>query len=403
MTAPRRLAIVVSHPIQHFVHLYRALAGREDLVVKVFFCSRIGLDAYFDTEMATTIQWAGSLTAGYDHEFLPESAAIAKIGFREVNNPGISPALAAFRPDAVLLYGYAQLTQLRALAWCWWQKIPALMAGDGDNVQDRQTLRGRVRKFLLRAVLGRVAAFLTVGDQNEAMLAGLGQPGQKFFRTPFPIDEALYLGFRQRRGAERARIRRQHGIAEEAFVLLFVGKLSARKRPLDLAAACARLPGRPAGSRPVALLYCGDGLERPALAAAIARQTMQAVLAGFVNVDQLPGYYCAADVLVHPSEHDPHPLVCSEAACIGLPMILSDRVGAAGPTDIALVGQNALVYPCGDVAALARAIAQLHGDDGLCQEMAARSLVIYTHCGLEVAASAVARAVAAVTAREGVA
>ena len=130
---------------------------------------------------------------------------------------------------------------------------------------------------------------------------------------------------------------------------------------------------------------------------------MQAVLAGFVNVDQLPGYYCAADVLVHPSEHDPHPLVCSEAACIGLPMILSDRVGAAGPTDIARVGQNALVYPCGDVAALARAIAQLHGDDGLCQEMAARSLEIYTHCGLEVAARAVARAVAAVTAREGVA
>jgi hypothetical protein len=34
-----RLAIVVSHPIQHFVHFYRAPAATEELEVKAFFCS----------------------------------------------------------------------------------------------------------------------------------------------------------------------------------------------------------------------------------------------------------------------------------------------------------------------------------------------------------------------------
>ena len=57
-------------------------------------------------------------------------------------------------------------------------------------------------------------------------------------------------------------------------------------------------------------------------------------------------------VQVHPSQADPHPLITSEGACMGLPMIYSDRIGAVGPTDIAREGENVIVYPCGDTAAL---------------------------------------------------
>ena len=34
-----RLAIIVSHPIQYYVPLYKRLARRDDLIVKVFFTS----------------------------------------------------------------------------------------------------------------------------------------------------------------------------------------------------------------------------------------------------------------------------------------------------------------------------------------------------------------------------
>jgi hypothetical protein len=36
-TQPLRLAIVVSHPIQYCVPLYRSLAKRDDLELKIFF------------------------------------------------------------------------------------------------------------------------------------------------------------------------------------------------------------------------------------------------------------------------------------------------------------------------------------------------------------------------------
>ena len=58
---------------------------------------------------------------------------------------------------------------------------------------------------------------------------------------------------------------------------------------------------------------------------------------------------------------------------IGLPMILSDRIGAIGPTSIARPDVNAIVYPCGDVDALARAIARLRDDSKLRVRMASAS------------------------------
>jgi hypothetical protein len=51
-TRPTRLAIVIYHPIQHFVPFYRAIAKERSIELKVFFCSRIGSETYHDPEMS---------------------------------------------------------------------------------------------------------------------------------------------------------------------------------------------------------------------------------------------------------------------------------------------------------------------------------------------------------------
>lgn len=396
---PVKLAIVVSHPIQHFIHLYRALAQCEELAVKVFFCAKIGLRAYHDHEMATVIKWTGDMLAGYDSEFLPGAEKIVRSSFSGIDNPGTGAALARFSPDVVMLYGYAQKTQLRALAWCRLHRTPVLMTGDGEDGRPRPTLRAIARGVALSVLFRQVSAFLTVGDQNENMLAAAGAPRALMSRTPFSIDEKTYKTFAAHRDQARKRIRVKHGITADAFVCLFVGKLSKRKRPGDLITACRRLPQ--GGAQRVVLLYCGDGTERVALEKTAADCSVQAVFAGFVNVDELPAYYCAADTLVHPSEHDPHPLVCSEAACIGLPMILSDRVGAIGPTDIARENENALKFACGDMETLAGCIHRLADDHALHACMAAASHAIYHECDLTAGVAGVLRGVAIALGRVG--
>jgi glycosyltransferase involved in cell wall biosynthesis len=393
MTAKPRLAIVVSHPIQHFVHFYRAVALQPEIELKVFFCSKIGIESYHDWEMNTEIKWSGDLISDYEHEFLPESESITNTSFRSINNPSIYGALNKFNPQAVLIYGYAQITQLRVLAWCRTHGVPSLMAGDGNLMSARTKFRDLARSFVLRLLLSQVSGFLTAGDQNEEMLGELGIPRERMYRVPFSIDEKTYIEHRYHRDAERQKIRLKHSIPEDAFVLLFVGKISARKRPMDLVAAWQTAIQKMDRASRLFLLFCGDGPEFAPVSSAAIEAGADAAFAGFVNLDQLPAYYCAADVLIHPSEHDPHPLVCSEAACIGLPMILSDKVGAVGPTDIAREGKNALIYPCRDTNELAKAILVVLNDPVRYRAMADASLEAFNDCNMKTSVRGLLKAV----------
>ncbi len=354
-----RLAIVVSHPIQHFVHFYRALAQCEEIALRVFYCSRIGLERYFDREMNTEIAWNMDLLSGYDHQFLPEAGSIKEVSPLRINNPSIGAALARFDPDVVLTYGYNLLSSLRALAWCRRRGVPVMMTGDSELLRDRSWWKATVKWATLPFLLRQYACFLTTGDNNEAYYRHYGVDPQRFFRSPFTIDETSYRVARENRTRLRHSFRQSHGIDERELVVLVVGKLSERKRPGDLLAAAEVLGSVLQESTPLRVVYAGNGTLLAELRAQAEVKKLPVTFLGFVNVDRLPEIYCGADILVHPSEQDPHPLVLSEAACVGLPLVISDRVGAVGPTDIARPGENAIVYPCGDVVALANAILRL--------------------------------------------
>jgi glycosyltransferase involved in cell wall biosynthesis len=86
---------------------------------------------------------------------------------------------------------------------------------------------------------------------------------------------------------------------------------------------------------------------------------------GFVSIDDLPAYYAATDIYVHPASVEPHSIAVSEAVYMGCPIILSDRCGSYGVTDDVKEGENGIVFPFGDILALAGAIEQLITDKSL--------------------------------------
>ena len=118
---------------------------------------------------------------------------------------------------------------------------------------------------------------------------------------------------------------------------------------------------------------------------------------GFVNVDRLPAMYAAADILVHPSSIDPHPLSTAEAVFSGLPLIVSDRVGSVGPTDDVRVGTNGLEYPFGDIGALTKCVVELASDEVARRRMGDASLAIAAERTMQVSVDGFARAVIFVT------
>jgi glycosyltransferase involved in cell wall biosynthesis len=361
-----RLAVVVSHPIQYYAPLWRALAREPGLDLRVFFATRVGLDKTYDVEMRTELAWATDLTAGYAYEFLPEAASFQRTGFH-VDNPSLGAALSRFAPDAVVLHGYGSKTLLRALAFAKWHGARALLVADSSGDLAPPGWRRRLKRLVAPRLLRRYDAALTMGDRGEDHLAGLGFPRARMFRTPTMMDEAFWTARRERprlRAQERAGL----GLAESDFVVLAAAKLSPRKRIGDLIAAARGLR--------VTLLIAGEGEQRAALEAEAREAGVDARFLGFVNIDALPALYAAADAFAHPAEREPYGMVAVEAAIVGLPLLVSDDMGAVGPGAIARPGVNALVHRAGDAAALAGHLSRLREDEDLRARLAAGSLLL---------------------------
>lgn len=123
--------------------------------------------------------------------------------------------------------------------------------------------------------------------------------------------------------------RSEFGIAPEAVVALYVGRLDGGKR-LDLVMdAMNRLPH-------LHLLVVGDGPTRGALQRA-AHATGAKV--SFVGVQSDPGpFYALADVVVLPTELEALPMTLIEAAAYGKPAIASNVGGVPEVIDDGVTG-----------------------------------------------------------------
>lgn len=353
MSRPK-LAIVVSHPIQHFCPQYSSWASISTLQIKVFFASRHGLDAYYDKNFGKTVQWQ-SLTLDFDHAFLPE-AEDRPLG-QKIDCPEIVTTLEEFNPDIVLVYGYIQPLQRRAMRWAKANNKHLLLIGDSELHQVRSKLKSIIKKLWLPRVFSSVDLFLTVGDANEAYYRNYGVPDHKFIRTFFPIYTALFDQSYSDREKKRAFIRKSIGIGDDQLMVLMAGKLVSWKRQIDLVATSNLLQ---ATTDKITIVLAGSGPDSDKLQAlAHKRGPGGVIFAGFVPPEDLVNYYIAADVYVHCSAKEPHSLAISEAIYVGLPVVVSDRCGSYGPSDDVRVGQNGFVYPCGDVHILAGILQQL--------------------------------------------
>jgi glycosyltransferase involved in cell wall biosynthesis len=393
-SAKKRLAIVASHPIQHFVPLYRELAKQSDLELRVFFCARIGLDAYLDPGFGVQFRWETNLLDGYESEFLEGAEKVKAAGFWSIYGEDVAARLNRFKPDVVQVYGYAQLAALRTLAWCTLHRVPVLMMSDSELVHHRPLHVRAAKKAVLPLLYRGVSGFLTIGDNNEAYLRHYGVGAQRMFRSPYPTNDEHFLAALANRGILRAQARAKLEIAESAFVALFVGKLIERKRPADLLAAVEH--ARRQSGRDIVAVFAGDGALRRELEEQLRRGGPEcARFAGFINQAELPSMYALADVVAHPADNDPHPIAVTEGVLMGLPVVVSSRVGSVGPTDTVRRDQNGLVFPVGDVPAFAAALERLAGDRELHERMSKVSRHVGDEMGMHASVKGYVRAIRA--------
>jgi len=124
------------------------------------------------------------------------------------------------------------------------------------------------------------------------------------------------------------------------------------------------------------LLVVGDGAERARLERLASDLGLagRAVFAGARPPEKMPEFLSAADAFLFPTERDEAaPLVLPQAMACGLPVVASRRGGIAEVID--KPGENGILVPPGDEAALATAVASLYGDEKLRSRLARGALL----------------------------
>lgn len=187
----------------------------------------------------------------------------------------------------------------------------------------------------------------------------------------------------------RAAARREFGLGERPL-LLFVGRLVEEKNLPLLLSALARLP---TAKRPLTWL-AGEGPMRPRLEAQRAEFGLDADVVLLGERSDTARLMAAADVLVLPSREEGLSNVILEAMAAALPVLASD---AGGSPELIDHDRSGLLFPSGDVDALAAALQRLLEDPSLRQQLGAaararieaefaisrlieRSLAVYDRC-----------------------
>lgn len=351
-----RVAIVVSHPIQHFCPQYASLAKSTSWDMHVFFGSSAGKDVYFSPGFGQEITWTNLYLDEFAHTFLSPGATLSS---PDIDVPNLDGELRGFDPDVVIIYGYWQKLQRRAKHWATVNGRKLYFIADTELHGTAGILRKAARVARGRTRILGVTRVLTVGNANELFYALSGIALDQMTRMNFPIDIRTYAAAYDKKEVRRRASRSAWGLADTDIVVGNVGKFESWKRQADLIRAASLLPA----GLPVKILLAGSGpLDADLRALASSLMPQRTVFAGFVHPSELPAFYAACDLYAHVSSYEPHSLAVSEANYMGLPIIVSKACGSYGPTDDVQPGRNGLVYPTASITGLAGAIEHLARD-----------------------------------------
>ncbi len=385
--------------MQYYSPWFRHLAARPELCLKVFYLWDFGVKEARDRTFGTTFKWDIPLLDGYESVFISNrSKDPGTHHFRGIDNPGAPTAVADWKPDAVLLFGYAYATHLRLIFSRRLAKTPFYFRGDSHELCPSSGWKRKVARGVRSLLFRRFAGFFAVGEANADYFHACGLAQSKIHRVPHCVDNARFQETATQAEIEAIEWKSELGIPADTVVVLFAGKFEEKKRPLDLlevfCAQCAEAGGTgaacstyllngaqeatatitreeqsveqigeaslsPSVPRPMphaetsprhcVLLFVGSGpLEaelRKRAGAALGRSVF---FAPFQNQTAMPKVYAAGDVLVLPSygRGETWGLAVNEAMIMGRPAIVSSHVGC-GP-DLLLSGETGWIFKAGD-------------------------------------------------------
>jgi glycosyltransferase involved in cell wall biosynthesis len=354
---PIRVAVVSPEPTPYRAPLFDLVAARPEIDLTVIYAA------------ATVARRTWRVERQHQAVFLK---GLRLAGLRRIFRhdypvtPGIHSALRDADPEAVVVSGWSTFASQAAVGWCRARGVPYLVLVESHDLGPRAGWRRMIKSAVVPRLLRGAAGVLVVGSLARQSVVERGADPESVRLFANTVD---VLAWEQRAGRlanRRRELRERVRASADDVVVLSAGRLAPEKELDALVRAAAAAHG--AG---LELVVAGEGPQREALERLAAELGVRLQLLGDLDEERLAEAYVAADVFALLSSHEPWGVVVNEAAASGLPLVLSDRVGAA--YDLLHAGENGFLVRAGDVAAAAAAFRRLADDRELRRRMGERS------------------------------
>jgi glycosyltransferase involved in cell wall biosynthesis len=278
--------------------------------------------------------------------------------------------------DLAHIYGLYDFLGPAVVDACVKRKIPYVVEPIGMFVPIVRNLR---LKRIYHAMFGRrlfrgAGAVIATSDQEVEELARGGVSREKIVLRRNGVEAPDSW-------PERGTFRKGLGIAKEAKVILFLGRLSEKKSPNMLLEAFALL-SKEAGEENLHLVFAGpdEGGMKARLTEMAAELLVSSRLqfTGAIFGEAKWAAYRDADVFVLPSQNENFGNTAAESAAAGTPVVVTEQCGIAP-----LLADVAGLSVPHDVGALARAIKAMISDPQLRARLAAGCSAVTARLGWE--------------------
>jgi glycosyltransferase involved in cell wall biosynthesis len=346
--SPLKLAVLCTHPIQYYAPVFRELAARSEIELKVFY-GWDGPGKSIDPGFGVAVKWDIPLLDGYKHEFVPNiSESPGSHHFYGIDLPTLNSRIEDWNADALLVYGWSYKAHLAAIRH-FVGKLLLLFRGDSNLLDESWGFRRFVRRWYLRSIYKHVDVALAVGTNNRVYYEALGLSSDRIVFAPHAVDNARFDSNAGDKEVKASEYRDGLGIKADQAVVLFVGKLEAKKAPELLLTA---FEGLPADSK-VHLVFVGTGELESQLK---LTKNPNVHFLGFQNQTDMEVIYRVADLVALPSRGpgETWGLALNEAMACGRAVLATNRVGAA--CDLIMPGRNGWIVQANDLDDLTRAL-----------------------------------------------
>lgn len=335
----KRLAVITTHPIQYNAPLFKLLAARGVLQIKVFYTwGEKVLTEKYDPGFGKTINWDIPLLEGYEYSFVKNvSLEPGSHHFKGIINPSLNEEVKAWGADAVLVYGWSFKSHLKCLRY-FYKKVPVLFRGDSILESGPGILKQLFKKKILSWIYKHVNKALYVGTRNKQYFLQCNMRENQLVFAPHAIDNQRFKTAEENSEYNR----RTLNIPKEAIVFLFAGKLEPKKNVELLLKAFKKI-----GSEHVYLIIAGDGVLEKTLKK-VYGELPYIIFIPFQNQSKMPALYMMADVFVLPSQGpcETWGLAVNEAMASSKTVLVSDACGCA--PDLVRDGINGYIFKSND-------------------------------------------------------